>query len=166
MYSSIPGTGETTETTLEQLQLEVYCVIRGYLDYWNECSSSTRHPWGQLQHSIMRLLERQRKKKALKTIFAYFVVGVFLLPNLCGDLSGQCLPFFAAMLSLLHNTSQGRNKRVKLLGQSSWSPGTDTWGLPSSDFPLKGGWKPEAACPVTLWGQQGRSSNGILMSYC
>ena len=33
MYSSIPGTGETTETTLEQLQLEVYCVIRGYLDY-------------------------------------------------------------------------------------------------------------------------------------
>lgn len=83
----------------------------------------------------VRLLGRQGEKGAPEASFAYFVgFFFFLLPYLRGDLSGWCLAFSVAILSLLHNTSQCINKRIKLLGQPSWSPGSDTPELPSSVF--------------------------------
>lgn len=69
------------------------------------------------------------RKRGPEASFSFFVG--FLLPYLRGDLSGWCLAFFVAILSLLHNTSQCINKRIKLLGQPSWSPGSDT-PLPSA----------------------------------
>lgn len=63
------------------------------------------------------------RKRGPKASFVYLVW--VLRPYLCGNLSGWCLAFFVVILSLLHNTSQGINKRIKLLEQPSWSPGSD-----------------------------------------
>lgn len=86
-----------------------------------------------------------RRKRAPSPVFPILLFWFFLHLYLCRDLSGWYLAFFVVILSVLHNTSQGINKRIKLLGQPSWSPGSDTKRCHHLSFDwaswLKGGWK-------------------------
>ena len=138
-------------TWLEKPQKWPWRDFRGrFIGLWEAAQSTARNMvkvqdarQRPAQPSGVKLLGRQGGKGAPRPVLP-ILLG-FLLPYLCGDLSGWCLAFFVAILSLLHNTSQGINKRIKLLGQLSWSRGSDMPSYHPLSFHrvpwLKGSWK-------------------------